>query len=210
MSGAKVDIKVVLLGKAYTGKTSLVERYIHNRFSGDTVPYQNVITIGAAFGAKTVSIGNKNVIIGIWDTAGSERYEAMSRIYYRGAKAAIICYDLSDRSSFDRARFWIGELQKHEENCQIHLCGTKYDLIVDNPDLRKIQERETFALAQDVRGKVYETSSKTGKDVSLIFTNIASDYISSLRNKPAQENKEHLVALRNASSKRNFCSGCKI
>ena len=51
------------------------------------------------------------------DTAGSERYEAMSRIYYRGAKAAIICYDLSDRSSFDRARFWIGELQKHEEVC---------------------------------------------------------------------------------------------
>ncbi|GFS17192.1 Ras-related protein Rab-21 [Elysia marginata] len=102
MSGAKVDVKVVLLGKAYAGKTSLVERYIHNRFSGETVPYQN--TIGAAFGAKTVCVDNKNVIIGIWDTAGSERYEAMSRIYYRGAKAAIICYDLSDRSSFDRAR----------------------------------------------------------------------------------------------------------
>lgn len=49
------------------------------------------------------------------DTAGSERYEAMSRIYYRGARAAIVCYDLTDKSSFDRARFWIGELQKHEE-----------------------------------------------------------------------------------------------
>ena len=49
------------------------------------------------------------------DTAGSERYEAMSRIYYRGAWAAILCYDLTDRSSFDRARFWVDELRKTEE-----------------------------------------------------------------------------------------------
>ena len=67
------------------------------------------------------------------DTAGSERYEAMSRIYYRGARAAIICYDLTDRSSFDRARFWIGELQKHEEVCErnvleCHYGRTKTDL----------------------------------------------------------------------------------
>lgn len=47
MSGGKVDIKVVLLGKSFAGKTSLVERYIHNRFIGDTVPYQNVIVIHA-------------------------------------------------------------------------------------------------------------------------------------------------------------------
>ena len=49
------------------------------------------------------------------DTAGSERYEAMSRIYYRGAKAAIVCYDLSDRTSFERVRFWVKELKNNEE-----------------------------------------------------------------------------------------------
>lgn len=49
------------------------------------------------------------------DTAGSERYEAMSRIYYRGAKAAIVCYDLTDRNSYERAQFWINELRKNEE-----------------------------------------------------------------------------------------------
>ena len=49
------------------------------------------------------------------DTAGSERYEAMSRIYYRGAKAAIVCYDLTDSSSFERAKFWVKELRSLEE-----------------------------------------------------------------------------------------------
>ena len=55
------------------------------------------------------------------DTAGSERYEAMSRIYYRGAKAAILCFDLTDKSSFDRIRFWIGELRQYEEVSNVWL-----------------------------------------------------------------------------------------
>jgi Ras-related protein Rab-24 len=55
------------------------------------------------------------IIFVLQDTAGSERYEAMSRIYYRGARAAVLCFDLSDRSSFDKLRFWIGELRQHEE-----------------------------------------------------------------------------------------------
>ncbi|KAG8128429.1 hypothetical protein E2320_015285 [Naja naja] len=111
MSGQRVDAKVVMLGKEYVGKTSLVERYVHNRFL--VGPYQN--TIGAAFVAKVMPVGGRTVTLGIWDTAGSERYEAMSRIYYRGAKAAIVCYDLTDRSSFQRAKFWVNELQNFEE-----------------------------------------------------------------------------------------------
>ncbi|XP_076364232.1 ras-related protein Rab-24-like isoform X2 [Tachypleus tridentatus] len=75
----RVDLMIVLLGKEYGGKTSLLEQYLHDRFNGD-LPYQN-------------------------DTAGSERYEAMSKIYYRGAKAAIVCYDLTDSSSFERDAF---------------------------------------------------------------------------------------------------------
>lgn len=144
MSGPRVDLKVVMLGKEYVGKTSLVERYVHDRFL--VGPYQNVSaparggragrgrhapadltacpslqTIGAAFVAKVMSVGDRTVTLGIWDTAGSERYEAMSRIYYRGAKAAIVCYDLTDSNSFERAKFWVKELRSLEEGCQIYL-----------------------------------------------------------------------------------------
>ncbi|KAG7464837.1 hypothetical protein MATL_G00169840 [Megalops atlanticus] len=91
MSAQRVDAKVVLLGKESVGKTSLVERYVYNRFL--VGPYQN--TIGAAFVAKPIQVGDKVLTLGIWDTAGAERYEAMSRIYYRGARAAIVCYGKS-------------------------------------------------------------------------------------------------------------------
>ncbi|ESO97019.1 hypothetical protein LOTGIDRAFT_188052 [Lottia gigantea] len=179
MSGSKVDVKVVLLGKSYAGKTCLVERYIHERYTGDTVPYHN--TIGAAFGAKKVTVNGKSVVLGIWDTAGSERYESMSRIYYRNAKAAVLCFDLTDKSSFDRVRFWIGELQDHEENCKIYLCGTKKDIVDDDSSHRSVNEREAQALATDVMAELYETSSKTGENIRELFTKVAQDYLENLK-----------------------------
>ncbi|MBN3320637.1 RAB24 protein, partial [Atractosteus spatula] len=183
MSGQRVDAKVVMLGKECVGKTSLVERYVHNRFL--IGPYQN--TIGAAFVAKPIQVEDKVITLGIWDTAGSERYEAMSRMYYRGAKAAIVCYvwvvgqeeqlvnssrmsvmrhlfwvevlvlcsflwikgldrlvpNLTDCWSFARAKFWVTELQKSEEQCRIYLCGTKSDLIEGNRSLRKVDYHDT-------------------------------------------------------------------
>lgn len=171
--GSKVDAKVVLLGKEYSGKTSLVERYLHHRFN-DNVPYQN--TIGAAFGAKKVTVANKCVTLGIWDTAGSERYEAMSRIYYRGAKAAVLCYDLTDKSSFERAKYWVNELKTYEDGCRIYLCGTKYDMVQNDKKLRQVDYHSVTDYAEEINAKVFETSSKTGHNVEELFFELAQDY----------------------------------
>ncbi|XP_034298311.1 ras-related protein Rab-24 [Pantherophis guttatus] len=173
MSGQRVDAKVVMLGKEYVGKTSLVERYVHNRFL--VGPYQN--TIGAAFVAKVMQVGGRTVTLGIWDTAGSERYEAMSRIYYRGAKAAIVCYDLTDRSSFQRAKFWVNELQNFEENCRIYLCGTKSDLLEEDKRRREIDFHDVQDYADEIKAELFETSSKSGQNVDELFQKVAEDYV---------------------------------
>ncbi|XP_053894189.1 ras-related protein Rab-24 isoform X1 [Malaclemys terrapin pileata] len=173
MSGQRVDVKVVMLGKEYVGKTSLVERYVHNRFL--VGPYQN--TIGAAFVAKVMSVRGRTVTLGIWDTAGSERYEAMSRIYYRGARAAIVCYDLTDSSSFQRAKFWVTELQNFEENCQIYLCGTKSDLLEEDRKKRGIDFHDVQDYADEIKAELFETSSKTGQSVDELFQKVAEDYV---------------------------------
>lgn len=203
---AKVDLKVVLLGKEYGGKTSLVERFLNSRFN-ENLPYQN--TIGAAFGAKTLTVGgNKAVTLGIWDTAGSERYEAMSRIYYRGASAAVVCFDLTDMVSWDRAKFWIQELKVHEESCKIYLCGTKKDLL----DLRSrgIDHHDAVDYADSIEAKLFETSSKTGENVDELFQAIADDFYTI----PVFENAPHkreTLNLNPASINQNQskqCSGC--
>ncbi|KAM9788396.1 LOW QUALITY PROTEIN: ras-related protein Rab-24 [Neosynchiropus ocellatus] len=199
MTAMRVDAKVVMLGKESVGKTSLVERYVHHRFL--VGPYQN--TIGAAFVAKPIQVGEKVITLGLWktpvtiakssfpetlvlfstsrsssaqDTAGSERYEAMSRIYYRGARAAIVCYDLTDSSSFQRARFWVQELQNCEEHCKIYLCGTKSDLIEADRGLRQIDYHDAQDFAEEIGAQHFETSSKTGKNVDELFQKVAEDY----------------------------------
>ncbi|XP_069364549.1 ras-related protein Rab-24-like isoform X2 [Maniola hyperantus] len=109
---SRCDFKIVLLGSEHVGKTSLVLRFVNCRFNSGT-PYQN--TIGAAFCAKQMHSNGKDFNVGIWDTAGSERYAAMTRMYYRGAHAAIICYEPSCQASWTRLRHWLLELRTVEE-----------------------------------------------------------------------------------------------
>lgn len=195
-----VDLKVVLLGKEYCGKTSLVERFLNDRFAGEN-KYQN--TIGAAYGAKkldNISSDGKSVILGVWDTAGSERYQAMTKIYYRGARAAIVCYDVTDPDSFERLRFWIAELAKFEPACKVYLAATKVDLLVPKAK-RLIDYHETTDLAEEIGSTVTETSAKTGLNVHQLFDKIANDYVSDPKN--SLTSFEHGFNLSNVSSRKN-------
>ncbi|XP_045603209.1 ras-related protein Rab-24 isoform X2 [Procambarus clarkii] len=195
----KVDMKVVMLGQASCGKTSLVERFIYNRFNTN---YQT--TIGAAFGARCVDVQGKQICVGLWDTAGSERYEAMSRIYYRDAKAAVICYDVTNAESADRAKFWVGEVQKHEEDCRIFLCGTKVDLVSDKSQLRQVDYHDLSDYAEEVGAKVFETSSKTGKNVEELFNCVVEDF--ALRNEDVIATlQDSVITLHNKTTRKKCC-----
>lgn len=170
----KVDVKVVMLGKEFSGKTSIVERFLNERFVGEN-KYQS--TIGAAYGARKMTVGKREVILGVWDTAGSERYESMTRMYYRGAKAAVVCYAVNDEQSWEKLQFWISELKKMEENCRIYICATKIDLLQGNNRNRVIDYHNTTDYSYDINAKIYETSSKTGTNIIEMFQEIAEDYI---------------------------------
>ncbi|KAH3707347.1 ras-related protein Rab-24-like [Dreissena polymorpha] len=168
---SRIDAKVVLLGKNYVGKTCLVNRYIHQRF----MPYQ--ITIGAAFGSMKEMVDGKPLVLGIWDTAGHEAYESITRMYYRGAVACILCYDITDKSSFERARFWAGELTNTEPKCKIYLCGTKKDIVDDDQHKRQVELSMAQPLARDFGTELFETSSKTGENIDSLFKTIARDVV---------------------------------
>lgn len=89
-------------------------------------------TVGASYGTRKVYIdASHSVLLGLWDTAGSERYTSMSRMFYRGAKAAVICYDVTDDKTWDKVKFWAGEVLRFEEDCKIYIVGNKQDLLVN-------------------------------------------------------------------------------
>lgn len=111
---------------------------------------------------------------GIWDTAGSERYEAMSRIYYRAAKAAILCFDLSSSESFEKIKDWVAELKEHEPACALYIVGCKLDAVVDG---NRVDAALIRNYAEKVGASVFETSSKTGRNVDELFFSIAENWL---------------------------------
>ncbi|KAI1285937.1 Ras-related protein Rab-24 [Halotydeus destructor] len=173
---SRVDMKVVLLGKEYGGKTSLLERFINQRFVEKSIDkYQ--ATIGAAYASSKVTVDRKSVTMAIWDTAGSERYESLSKQYYRNARAAIVCFDLSDATSFEKAKFWFTEVITREVNCNVYLCGTKHDLVERDTERRAISAKTISSYAAAIGAKYFETSSKTSFNVNALFHQVAKDYL---------------------------------
>lgn len=102
------QFKLVLLGESAVGKSSIVHRFVKNTFDD-----MRESTIGAAFLTQTITIPESETTIKfeIWDTAGQERYKSLAPMYYRNANAALCVYDITSRSSFQKAQDWIKELK---------------------------------------------------------------------------------------------------
>lgn len=87
----------------------------------------------------------------------------MTKVYYRGAAAAIVCYDVTKPETYARAKYWMSELRSVEENCKVYFCATKKDLLDNksaNPSLETVKQ-----YVDGVQSKFFLTSSKTGENV---------------------------------------------
>merc|ERR1712216_678125 len=159
------QFKLVLLGEGAVGKSSLVLRFVRGQF----FEYQES-TIGAAFLTQNVSLNDYTVKFEIWDTAGQERYHSLAPMYYRGAAAAIVVYDITNRDTFQRGKQWVKELQRQgNPNTVIALAGNKSDLA----SKRKVEPEEAESYASDNGIFFMETSAKTATNVNELFVAIA-------------------------------------
>lgn len=189
-SGVEVsDAKLVMLGSREAGKSSIVNRLIRDTFSDNITA-----TIGTAFFSKTLQVQNKNVKLQIWDTSGSERYRALTPMYFQNADAAIIVYDITSPQSFYEVESWVKTLKEHgPEKIVVGLAGNKIDLNAT----RAVDVSAGKSCAEKYGIPVFmETSAKTGENVLKIFTDIVNCLLNSdqPRNKPTNalisENQE--------------------
>jgi len=177
MSKKTLNYKLVLLGDAAVGKSSSVERFVKNEFFEFQQP-----TIGAAFLTQTVPLDDVIVKFEIWDTAGQERYRSLAPMYYRGAAAALVVYDITVHDSFTGAKTWIEELQRQgSADIVIGLAGNKCDL----ESKREVPEQEARKYAQENNCLFFETSAKSGQNVNEIFTQIATKLPKNVQQAPS-------------------------
>ncbi|THH34054.1 hypothetical protein EUX98_g8 [Antrodiella citrinella] len=193
-----VQVKLVLLGEAAVGKSSVVLRFVSNEFQANKEP-----TIGAAFLTQKCRLEDRVLRYEIWDTAGQERFHSLAPMYYRNAQAAVVVYDVTKASSLEKAKTWVKELQRQANpNIVIALAGNKIDLVQpssstptsdsepeeeaddatatpgepsgeNGENLRQVPRDEAEAYAQEAGLLFFETSAKTGEGVVEIFTEIA-------------------------------------
>ncbi|KAK9448038.1 ras family-domain-containing protein [Limtongia smithiae] len=160
------QFKLVLLGESAVGKSSLVLRFVKDQFDD----YRES-TIGAAFLTQTIALDDSTTVkFEIWDTAGQERYKSLAPMYYRNANCAVVVYDITQAASLDKAKSWVKELQRQaNENIIIALAGNKLDLEAK----RQVDKSVAEAYAQECGLLFFETSAKSGENVTELFTAIA-------------------------------------
>ncbi|KAJ3475027.1 hypothetical protein NLG97_g9605 [Lecanicillium saksenae] len=171
------SVKLVLLGEAAVGKSSLVLRFVNNDFQENKEP-----TIGAAFLTQKCNLPTRTIKFEIWDTAGQERFASLAPMYYRNAQAALVVYDITKPTSLIKAKHWVAELQRQASpGIVIALVGNKLDLANessgdddDSSGARKVPTDEAKAYAEEESLLFFETSAKTGVNVSEVFTAIAN------------------------------------
>lgn len=161
-SGPTLNFKAVLLGEGCVGKTSLVLRYMEDKFNT-----QHLSTLQASFVTKKVTLPDeRRAQLNIWDTAGQERFHALGPIYYRGSDGALLVYDITDQDSFQKVKSWVRELkQMRGSEIALIIVGNKTDL----EEQRAIVYDTALRYAQTVGAQYVETSAKENEGVTELF-----------------------------------------
>lgn len=170
--------KLVLLGSGSVGKSSLALRYVKNDFKS-ILP-----TVGCAFFTKVVELGDTSLKFEIWDTAGQEKYHSVCHLYFRGANAALLVYDITSKDSFRKAQQWLKDLEREflPGEVVVMLVGNKTDLSEEREVT--FEEGKEFAESQSLL--FMETSARLNHQVTEAFSAIARELLQRAERKEDQ------------------------
>ena len=150
--------KIILVGDSGVGKTCLLSMYINGK-CGPTIP-----TIALEFCTKEIELDdNYKVKVQLWDTAGQDKFRAITRNYYKGANGIILIYDVTNINTYENIKKWLNEIKEEiSDKVSIILIGNK----IDNENQRKITKEQGEKLANEVNIPFFETSAKTGEGIN--------------------------------------------
>eukprot|EP00039_Didymoeca_costata_P001110 m.49793 g.49793 ORF g.49793 m.49793 type:complete len:247 (+) comp10631_c0_seq3:152-892(+) len=177
----EIPMKVLIVGNGAVGKSSMIQRYCKGEYTQD---YKK--TIGVDFLEKQKSVNGKDLRLMIWDTAGQEEFDAMTRTYYRGAAACVVAFSTTDRASFDAVENWINKVEAECGSIPMVLVQNKIDLL----ERAVMTTEEGNAKAEKVKLQFYRTSVQDNYHVDDVFQYLAGEYLKKLKDEE-EEHKRH-------------------
>jgi small GTP-binding protein len=159
----EIVYKVLLLGDSSVGKTCFLLRYCDKSFQD-----VHLSTIGLDYRLKTITLkNNKNIKLQIWDTAGQDRFRAITKNYYKSANGVLLIYDISNLQTYENVKNWISQIREEANpNVIIYLVGNKIDLPKEK---RVVNIEDGEKIAEEFEIKFKEASAKSGTNVNEIF-----------------------------------------
>ncbi len=169
MADKKYIIKLCLLGEASVGKTSLLFRYIENKFKDN---YK--ATLGVNLLKKDINVeGYGPTTVQIWDLGGQESFKSLRQLYLEGANGALIIFDMSQRKTYEKLDEWVNSFIEARGQQQLLLVGNKMDLTGNI----KVKEEEVKGYAKKNNMKFILTSAKTGENVEKAFLELIKNIL---------------------------------
>ncbi|XP_072548506.1 ras-related protein Rab-25b [Salminus brasiliensis] len=179
--------KVVLIGESGVGKSNLLSRFTKNEFNHDSRT-----TIGVEFSTRTVQLNSLTIKAQIWDTAGLERYRAITSAYYRGAVGALLVYDISKHLTYESAERWLKELYDHADpHIVVMLVGNKSDLA----SIRSVPTEDAKDFAEKNGLLFMETSALESTNVETAFNSVLTEIHKKVSSKEVTRGSINAVSL---------------
>lgn len=177
--------KIIVIGSMSVGKSNITARFCDNSFYPENVP-----TLGVDFKyarCTTLEPTPRSVRLQVWDTSGQDTFATLTTAFYRNSQGALLCFDLTSRSSFEDLQQWYELLERYTPSLPpLILVGCKSDLVDQNRSLkddgglmlgslREVQQSEGDAWAREHNCLCYlETSARENTNVSQVFQQLAT------------------------------------
>ena len=165
------SVKLILIGDAGVGKSSIISRYLNNEFDENKVS-----SVGGSFCTKTIKIGDKQVELGIWDTAGQEIYRSVAKYFYKNAKLVCLVCDITNKDSFINLKdYWYLDFQENGEKSSIFAVVCNKSDLIEKEEINEAQARE---FAKEINAIFVLTSAQNGTGIDDLFKSLAEKYLS--------------------------------
>jgi small GTP-binding protein len=169
---SSILLKVITCGEGGVGKTTLLHRYIEGVFLADTR-----LTIGVEFFLKEIKIEDKKILLQVWDFGGQDHFRPLLKNYAKGARGALLLFDLTRPSSLNRIEQWVNICKQEDPDIPIIFLGTKLDL----KDQITIDDDIALKFKDDYGFFDYlKISSKTGENIQFAFELLAKELVKKL------------------------------